>query len=74
MAQTRLTHIWDFSQEFFQSLSILRKLKAGVRSRFKRTQPTLRGTFAAYDEEKSEKNTIMTDRESPPFYLFLKIS
>lgn len=66
MARTKLLHLGEFSQEFFQFFYILNRLEVWESALLECSQRTLRVIFMAKDEERIEKNAFMTDRRLPP--------
>ncbi|HLB59947.1 MAG TPA: hypothetical protein VJL87_07715 [Bdellovibrionota bacterium] len=67
MAKTKLTHIWEFSQEFSESIPILRELNVLAGTPRARAHQALRVAFLTLDEGKPEKRLKMIkDGALPP--------
>lgn len=67
MAEIKLTHIGNFSQEFSELIPILKELNVCSGTLLEHAQRTLRVISVAYDEGKPEKRLDMIkDGELPP--------
>ena len=67
MAELKLTHFGEFSQEFSESIPLLKELEIWTSALFERAQQTLRAISVAYDEGLVRKRlNMIKDKVLPP--------